>query len=156
MAAPLTEEENVNYDIERRAIAAPVAFRKTSANGHTLHGLAAVFGQEAIIDGPQGWRERIDSGAFDAALKRQDDVRCLVNHDHSQVLGRTSSGTLRLATTAQGLRYEVDLPDTVVAHDLRELVRRGDINGSSFGFRVTGDQWDDTGVRKGKLSVSET
>ena len=144
----------MSIGIERRNVAAPVVFRETSATGHgILSGLAAVFGQEATIAGPGGWRERIHSGAFDAALKRRDDTRCLVNHDPNQVLGRTTAGTLRLTTTAQGLRYEVDLPATSAAHDVRELVRRGDITGSSFGFRVTADTWDSSGVRKGRLPL---
>jgi HK97 family phage prohead protease len=43
-----------------------------------------------------------------------------------------------------GLRYEVDLPDTQVGHDTAESVRRGDMDGSSFGFDCPpgGDEWD--------------
>jgi hypothetical protein len=36
----------------------------------------------------------------------------------------------------RGLRYEIDLPDTAVGNDLRELISRGDIKGASVGFRV--------------------
>jgi hypothetical protein len=34
-----------------------------------------------------------------------------------------------------GLHYEIDLPDTTLGTDVAELLRRGDISGSSLGFR---------------------
>lgn len=77
--------------------------------------------------------ERIAPGAFDRAL-REDDVRALINHDPNRMLGRTKAGTLRLSVDAKGLRYEIDPPDTAYARDLMESLRRGDLDGSSFGF----------------------
>jgi len=56
------------------------------------------------------------------------------------VLGRTTSGTLRLSTDSVGLRYEVDLPDTSIGRDIAELVKRGDITGSSFKFEILGEK----------------
>lgn len=77
--------------------------------------------------------ERIMPGAFDRAAK-DDDVRALFNHDPNALLGRTGAGTLRLYADAVGLRYEVDPPDTEVGRHVVELIRRGDLTGSSFGF----------------------
>lgn len=105
--------------------------RAAAVTGNTLAGHAAVFGQTAQI---RGGYERIAPGAFDETLKRGDDVVALRDHDPSLLLGRTSSGTLRLGVDADGLTFEVDLPDTAYARDVRELVARGDLAGASFGF----------------------
>jgi HK97 family phage prohead protease len=69
------------------------------------------------------------------------DVRALLNHDPSQVLGRTKSGTLRLFDEQRGLRFEVDLPDSPLGENVREAVRRKDIDGSSFRFVVDKESW---------------
>jgi HK97 family phage prohead protease len=107
-----------------------------------IHGYAAVFHR----DGDPGtefamWPgavERIKPGAFDRAIG-SDDVRALYNHNPSQVLGRASAGTLRLSVDAVGLRYEIDPPDTQLARDLVESIRRGDVTGSSFAFMPRGE-----------------
>ncbi len=87
--------------------------------------------------------ERIMPRAFDRALTQGDDVRLLYNHDPSMILARVSSGTLKLATFAAGLRYIGTAPDTQLSRDLQELIRRGDVSGSSFSFTLgTGDdEW---------------
>jgi HK97 family phage prohead protease len=113
-----------------------VELRSAAITGNTLTGHGAVFGVVAQV--PGGW-EQLHRSAFDAVLDRTDtDARALINHDPSQVLGRQSAGTLRLKADEVGLRFEVDLPDTSYARDLRVLVERGDLSGASFGF-VPGD-----------------
>lgn len=103
--------------------------------GRTVVGYAAVYGVESGDLG--GFRERIAPGAFAGVL--DSDVRCLLNHDPNIVLGRTKSGTLRLADDERGLRFEVDLPES--RSDLSEAVKRGDINGASFRFQVGEEDW---------------
>jgi HK97 family phage prohead protease len=78
--------------------------------------------------------EEIAPGAFDNVLN--NDVRCLFNHDSSNLLGRTTSGTLRLSVQGNELRYDNDLPDTQVAKDVHNLIARGDISGCSFAFNI--------------------
>lgn len=110
------------YQVELRA----------ELRGDTLVGHAAVFGSRARIR--NGW-ETVERSAFDAVLTRPGtDVRALINHDASLLLGRQSAGTLRLSTDSEGLPFEVDLPATSYANDLRVLVERGDLDGASFGF----------------------
>ncbi len=111
--------------------------RAADVKGDTLSGRAAVFGQTAQI---RGGYEAIAPGAFDEVLRRGDDVVALRDHDPTLLLGRVSSGTLRLATDEDGLAFEVDLPDTAYARDVRELVRRGDLAGASFGFMPGTDE----------------
>lgn len=79
--------------------------------------------------------ERIAPGAFARALREQQDVRALFNHDASELLGRTPE-TLSLVEDERGLRYEITLPPTQRARDLATLVERGDLTGSSFAFVV--------------------
>lgn len=106
-------------------------------SGDTLRGHAAVFGSMADL---KDHYEAIGPSAFDAVLASDHDVRALVNHDPNQLLGRTPK-TLRLSTDEKGLVFEVDLPDTQVARDLRILVGRGDLTGMSFGWKPGEDTW---------------
>ncbi|NVD41286.1 HK97 family phage prohead protease [Ensifer sp. HO-A22] len=106
----------------------------------TLVGYAAVFDSPTDISG--WWTERIAPGAFAAAIG--GDVRALVDHDMGRVIGRTKSGTLRLAEDSKGLAVEIDIPNTTDGNDLWELVERGDLSGMSFGFSVTKQSWDET------------
>ena len=110
-----------------------------------IGGLAAVYyngtpsTEYELFDGAV---ERIAPGAFDRAI-REDDVLGLFNHDPDNVLGRTSSGTLSLTSTADGLSYELLVDDTRIGKDVRQFVRRGDVSGASFAFRVTSEEWED-------------
>jgi uncharacterized protein len=113
-----------------------------SASGPKLVGYAAKYEKwsEDLGVWTGSFKEKIRSGAFDAVIKT-DDVRCLKNHDPNLLLGRTSSGTMRLSSDKVGLRFEVDLPDTNTGNDTAEEVRRGDLSGCSFAFRVETDEW---------------
>ena len=62
----------------------------------------------------------------------------------SDLLGRQSSGTLRLGIDSQGLEFDVDIPNTSYGADIRELVGRGDLTGASFGFVPGEDDWSRT------------
>ncbi|MGP9579694.1 HK97 family phage prohead protease [Halomonas sp. AOP42-E1-40] len=134
----------MSEEIEKRALACEVK-AETRAEGDQettrIVGYGAVFNQRSdMIMGM--FMERIAPGAFDDVLG--DDVRGLFNHDPNFVLGRTRSKTLSLSVDGEGLRYEIDPPDTQTVRDLvLAPLRRGDITGSSFAFRVApdGDEW---------------
>lgn len=104
-----------------------------------LVGYAAVFNRDSSDLG--GFTESIRPGAFRDAIADGADVRALVDHDSSRILGRTLAGTLRLSEDKVGLRMEVDLPDTSVGRDIYESVTRGDISQQSFAFRTLEDEW---------------
>lgn len=103
---------------------------RATVEGNTLVGLAAVYDVPTTRQRDFPGTETIARGAFDAVLG--DDVVAVVNHDPTQLLGRTSSGTLRLASRSDGLWMELDLPNTTLGRDVRELVARGDLAGMSF------------------------
>ena len=110
-------------------------------NGNTIRGYAAVYNSDSEWMG--GFYEQIETGAFDDVL--DNDVRAYFNHDENLLLGRVSSGTLRISTDKRGLFYEVDLPNTTYANDLVELMKRGDVNQSSFAFLIEKDRWEQRG-----------
>jgi HK97 family phage prohead protease len=124
---------------------------RASIDGDILVGHAAVFGQVAKV--PGGY-EQLNTRAFDAVLAKpvvantETDTTALINHDPHQLLGRLSSGTLRVKADDEGLAFEVDLPDTSYANDLRKLVARGDMTGASFGF-IPGDDGTYTRAQDG-------
>lgn len=132
--------------VESRFLVRPVRVEQRAQGDDktpVIVGYAAVF--DTLSENLGGFREKIAPGAFDAVLK--DDVRATYNHDPNIVLGRTASGTLRLALDDTGLRYEIDPPDTQAARDLLVSMERGDIKESSFRFVVESDDWveDDEG-----------
>lgn len=67
------------------------------------------------------------------------DVRLLINHDPSYVLGRTTSETLTLTVDEIGLRFDAILPNTSYAKDLYENIRLQNVNQCSFGFILNED-----------------
>ncbi len=112
---------------------------RATVTGSKVTGHAAVFGQVASVPGHY---EALERGAFDEVLSNPDtDVRALINHDPNRVLARQSAGTLRLAGDDDGLGFELDLPDTSYANDLRVLLERGDVSGASFAFLPGKDRW---------------
>lgn len=114
--------------------------KQTSAKGY-----AAVFNSEYETE----WMiEVIKPGAFARALRERHDVRSLVDHDPTLILGRTKSNTLRLSEDDKGLVSETDFPNTTYAADMVEKMSRGDVDGMSFGFIPTSETW---GVKNGKL-----
>jgi len=122
-------------ELEIRMIGeAPGLEVKTEENGKTvIRGYAAVFDSESQDLG--GFVERVLPGAFDDVLRTNPDV--FGKYNHSRVIGRTSSGTMKLTVDNRGLRYEISPPKA--AADVVELIERGDVRGSSFAFRTKGD-----------------
>lgn len=106
---------------------------EAALEGDTLSGVAHAFGGLALTGDHY---ESFSPQAFNAAMKTSD-TRAFIEHDRAKLLGRVSSGTLRVSIEQRDgkpvLAYSIDLPNTSYANDLRELVARGDLNESSFG-----------------------
>ena len=141
--------------IERRVATGDVELRvEGDSAAPVAAGYAAVFNRRSVDLG--GFVELIHPNAFDRTVQ-QADVVALWDHDDRHLLGRIASGTLRLSIDERGLAYEVDLPDTTTGRDVAELLRRGDVRGSSFGFRTLRDEWnqdEDGNVTRTLLEVS--
>nr|WGD84471.1 HK97 family phage prohead protease [Bacillus subtilis] len=100
-----------------------------------ISGYALKFGTRSHNLG--GFIEMIDKRALDQT--DMSDVRALIDHDPSKILGRTSAGTLKLEVDDIGLRFDVTLPNTQYASDLYENLRVGNISNCSFGFMLGKD-----------------
>lgn len=137
---------------EVRTVAEPVNAEPSDGGGVVLRGYAAVFNSPSELLGGRngGFIETIAPGAFRDSLQ-SDDVRLLVNHDPSLILGRNRSGTLKLTENDHGLWFECEIdPEQSYARDAMIAVRRGDMSQCSFAFEVVEDNWDysDTGTRR--------
>jgi len=126
--------------MEKRYFNIDTRTEKREDGSTTITGHAAVFNQMSSDLG--GFREIIADNAFENVL--EDDVRALVNHDPNLLLARTTSGTLNLEQTDEGLQYTFDVPDTTYGRDLVISMERGDITQSSFAFTIEDDSWETT------------
>ena len=88
--------------------------------------------------------ERIKAGVFKTALKRNDDVKVLLNHDKTRELATTKDGTAKLEEDNIGLRAEVTITDKEVV----EKARNNQLVGWSFGFYANSDELGSEGERE--------
>lgn len=84
----------------------------------------------------QTFIERIKAGVFKTALKRNDDVKVLLNHDMNRELANTKDGSAKLEEDNIGLRAEVIITDKEVV----EKARQNKLVGWSFGFYPNADE----------------
>lgn len=113
--------------------------RADKGNNRTIKGYASVF--NTLSENLGGFVERIAPRAFERCLQNNPDVRCLVDHESSKILGRTTANTLRLREDNVGLAIECDLPDNTLGNDTLESIRRGDLREMSFGFSCVDEDW---------------
>lgn len=124
----------------RQVRSLPTEF-KTRKDGDDLsiEGYFAVF--DSIYEIAPGMSESIAPGAFDNTVS--GDVRALINHDTTLVLGRTKANTLQLRTDSHGLWGHIDInPNDTDAMNLYSRVQRGDVNQCSFGFDILSEETD--------------
>jgi uncharacterized protein len=128
---------------EIRAITNEVELRSDSEGREYIEGYAIVFNELSHDFG--GWRERISPDAINGA--DMSDVVALFNHDYDKLLGRSVSGTLKMIVDERGLKYRILKPNTTLGNDVYELIKRGDVRGSSFAFTVDedGTNWERSG-----------
>jgi HK97 family phage prohead protease len=115
-----------------------------------IEGYFAVFNRQTELW--PGAYEEIAPEAFDETLS--NDIRALVNHDTTLVLGRNKAGTLELKTDNYGLWGRVKInPNDTDAMNIYERVKRGDVDQCSFGFNVIEEEteWRDDGTVKWRL-----
>ena len=116
-----------------------------------IEGYFAVFNRQTELW--PGAYEEIAPEAFDETLS--NDIRALVNHDTTLVLGRNKAGTLELKTDNYGLWGRVKInPNDTDAMNIYERVKRGDVDQCSFGFNILEEKtdWRDDGTVKWTLT----
>lgn len=121
-----------------RAVATDFQTREENNAPH-ISGYFVVFNSESEI-GP-GMTESVAPGAFRNTLS--GDIRALVNHDSTLVLGRTKAHTLELKEDERGLWGDITInPEDRDAMNLYERVKRGDVDQCSFGFDIVSEDTD--------------
>jgi len=133
------------HKLEQRNIKATELRVADGPNGSkVLSGYAVRFNSPSVDMG--GWTEICAPGMFTRTLLESPDVLMLRDHVSSQLLGRTSAGTLTLTQDSHGLAFNVTLPNTAIAADTAENIRLGNLDACSFGFNVPsgGDKWTST------------
>lgn len=128
---------------QRQVRSLPQNFKTRDADGKLY-----IEGYFAVFDSPyplwDGAEEVVKPGAFDGVLTQ--DVRALVNHDTTLVMGRTTAGTLLLKQDATGLWGEIEVNrDDTDAMNLYARVQRGDVSQCSFGFDIERETFVDLG-----------
>lgn len=103
-----------------------------------LSGYATVFDRETVIG--NWFREVIRAGAFSKTITEFDQA-ALWNHDSGKPLARRSQGTLTLVEDEKGLRFTMEIGDQSWARDAFESIKRGDVQGMSFGFQIIKARW---------------
>lgn len=131
-------------DREIRQMRSVASEFQTREDGEDLkiEGYFAVF--NSIYDIGAGMSEEVAPGAFSETLS--GDIRALVNHDTTLVLGRTSAHTLELREDTRGLWGSISInPNDTDAMNLYQRVKRGDVSQCSFGFDILEE---DTEIRE--------
>lgn len=125
-----------------------IATRAETENGEkTIEGYFAVFGIETELW--PGAFEEIAADAFNETMG--NDIRALINHDTTLVLGRNKANTLELKVDSHGLWGKIKINENDSdAVNLHERVIRGDVDQCSFGFNILEEttDWRDDGTVK--------
>lgn len=135
----MTQTEMLNSRKSRMTARASTAgFQIREENDEPIiEGYFSVF--DSIYDMGYGCTESIARGAFTKTLS--GDIRALINHDTTLVLGRTSAHTLELREDEHGLWGRIRInPKDSQAMDLYERVKRGDVDQCSFGFEIVDEE----------------
>lgn len=137
-----------------RTFRADFQVRENGTEEKKIEGYFAVFNSDYEM--APGLSESIAPGAFKDTLA--DDVRALINHDSTLVLGRTVANTLELKEDSHGLWGSIKInPNDTDAVNLYERVKRGDVSQCSFGFDILDEEAEYRGeelhftIKKAKL-----
>lgn len=120
------------------------AIEPTENEGYIVEGYAIIYEQEVSIG---GWfNEVVKRGALDGA--DLTDVPMFIHHNGETIpLARSrrnnNNSTLKLTPDDKGLyfRGELDVENNVDAKALYSSIKRGDISGMSYSFRVQEEKW---------------
>ena len=129
-----------SYSVELRA--------DTDDNG-VIEGTPIVFGKKTRIKDWYGeYDEVIDARALDNADLK--DVRLFVNHDTDKItLARSknnnpnSTMSFIVDETGMHITAKLDVENNVEARAVYSAIKRGDVDGMSFMFRVKDEEWQD-------------
>lgn len=122
----------------------------------TLVGRAIVYDYYTIInDAAENFTEVIRNGALDET--DLTDARLLYNHDLSKIPLAKTPKTMQLIKDSAGLKMVAHLLDTEEAKSVYTAVKRGDLSGMSFAFKVPsgGDKYNPKTNTREIFKISE-
>lgn len=118
----------------------PLEVRTNEHGQKVFRGAFAVFNSRSHDLG--GFREQIAPSAFTRILNRGDDVQAWFNHNPDNLLATVRAGTLKLWADERAAWYEFPFDPNDPDHvRVAAKAERGDLVGSSFGFRAAADEW---------------
>jgi HK97 family phage prohead protease len=129
---------------ERRTFTGTVIARSEGENmPKEIGGIAAVINSVTDLG---YFEEVIEPGAFDNALSKEYDIRCLFNHEAELILGRTKANTCNVFVNADGNLEYTWVPDyeNPTHMSVVRSIMRGDITQSSFAFTIKEQTWSDS------------
>lgn len=129
---------------ERRTITGTVHARAIGDGmPKEIGGIAAVVNSVTDLG---YFEEVITPGAFDYALSREYDIRCLFNHEAELILGRTKADTCNVFVNGDGNLEYTWIPDyeNPTHMSVVRSIMRGDITQSSFAFTIKEQTWTDS------------
>lgn len=128
------EIRNLDYtEAEIRAI----------ADSRLIEGYGIIFNSLSRDLG--GFKEVILPEAVEGVLSNSDVLSLLDHNKGRGVLARSvnGSGSLKLTIDSKGVKYSFQAPKFDLGNEVLEGVKRGDIRGSSFAFKVSdGQKWE--------------
>lgn len=102
-----------------------------------------------------GCYEIISKGAFKDTINK-NDIRALINHDTTLVLGRTKSGTLIVKEDEKGLYGEILINEKDSdAMNLYSRVERGDVDQCSIGFNIVDEDYEELADGSVRFRIKE-
>ena len=133
---PVQDEEVIDNNVEEVVV-------DNVEEERIIEGYAIVFNE--LSEDLGGFREMIMSEAVTEELIDKSDIYYLYNHcDNSTPLARSNhgSGSLELTIDNKGLKYKFNC----INSEFYELVKRGDLDKSSFAFSLpkdgSGEIWE--------------
>jgi len=129
---------------ERRTFTGTVIARSEGENmPKEIGGIAAVINSVTDLG---YFEEVIERGAFDNALNKEYDIRCLFNHEAELILGRTKANTCNVFVNAEGNLEYTWIPDyeNPTHMSVVRSIMRGDITQSSFAFTIKEQKWSES------------
>lgn len=141
------KRKNSQNELVTRQFTATFRTVENEEEGAVIEGTPIVFNQDTKMQDWAGeYNERIDVHALDNADLK--DIRLFVNHDTNKIaLARTKNGrgTMSFNIDNEGLHIKatLDTENNQEARSLYSAIKRGDMDGMSFMFRIKSQEWLD-------------
>ena len=129
---------------EKRTFTGTVNYREDGEGmPKEIGGIAAVINSVTDLG---YFEEVIMAGAFDNALSKDYDIRCLFNHEAELILGRTKANTCKVFVNGDGNLEYTWVPDyeNPTHMSVVRSIMRGDITQSSFAFTIKEQSWSES------------